>query len=144
MIDTCESIIINDELMERCNPFSMFYIMEIYRKEKALSEIFQYQAPAYNYLRQRFFTARALIKKMWLDNPCFLFFGHVDPSDVEDQDWHDTAVWFIEAISDHFVFLRAIQVEYNANFKKFFANRTKLLTSSFDERVQLLLIRDQE
>ena len=60
---------------------------------------------------------------MWLLNPCFLFYVHMDCSEVENKDKQEIAFNFIEAVSDNFIFMRAIQVEVKQNFKKFYKHR---------------------
>ena len=47
----------------------------------------------------------------------------MDCSEVENKDKQEIAFNFIEAVSDNFIFMRAIQVEFKQNFKKFYKHR---------------------
>ena len=62
IIDLSESFINTPEIMERCNPFSLFYILEDTRFNPKLISISNYNSPLYKDLKERFFTMRLLIK----------------------------------------------------------------------------------
>ena len=60
----------------------------------------------------------------------------------EDVKWVEAVSWFIEAISDHLICVRAIQVEFRDHFKKYFNSRTVQMRTGFEDRVQLFLSHD--
>jgi len=45
--DFVESFVVNEQIMERCNFFSVFYIVESFRKEPKLIELFTYETSFY-------------------------------------------------------------------------------------------------
>ena len=55
IIDLTESFLTTDSVMEKVNPFCLFYMLEIFRGDKKLAEIFQFESSAYKKLRQKFF-----------------------------------------------------------------------------------------
>lgn len=120
VVDFCESILVNEDIMKKCNPFAIYYIIEYTRFNPRLSEVTQYESEYMKELRANFYSMRLKIKQKWLEDPNFLHFNQVDPRRSDDDDLYEIAVWFIEALSNHLIFLRAVQVEFRANFKKFF------------------------
>ena len=85
---------------------------------------------------------RGEIKKRWLDDPNCFSYAHLDPEHAEKDEWFDIVAWFVEVVSDHLLFLRAVQVETQDNFKQFFSTRIMMLRTSYEDRVQLFLMRD--
>ena len=143
MIDLCENFMSIEEIMMKCNPFSLFYILEDTKFNQKLYQIHRMRAPFYDEVKQRFFEMRALIKQHWLNNPtCFFFDDFANPAMCDDPQWVEAASYFIEAIQDNLICVRAIQVEKRDNFKKFFGSRTVLMRTSFEDRVQLFLSKD--
>ena len=108
-----------------------------------LKEIHNYSSPMYRDLKERFFEMRLMIKQKWLKNPTFLFFEELtNPGMCEDVKWVEAVSWFIEAVSDHLICVRAVQVEFRDHFKKYYNSRTMLMRTGFEDRVQLFLSRD--
>ena len=62
-------------------------------------------------LKERFFDMRLKIRKHFLENPCFTVFEGLTPANAVDHEWVEIVANFSEAIADHLVFMRAIQVE---------------------------------
>ena len=54
---------------------------------------------------------RLKIRKHFLENPCFTVFEGLTPANAVDHEWVEIVANFSEAIADHLVFMRAIQVE---------------------------------
>ena len=143
IIDLCESFMNEKAIMERCNPFSLFYILEDTRFNPKLISISNYNSPLYKDLKERFFAMRLLIKQNWLKNPTFLFFEEFsNPALCGDPEWLEASTWFMEAVRDHLVCVRAIQVEFREHFKKYYNSRTVLMRTGFEDRVQLFLSHD--
>ena len=59
-----------------------------------------------------------------------------------DLDWIETAAWFAEAVDDHIVYMKAIQVENKHSFKKYFGQRQILVRTGFSDRLEILLSKD--
>ena len=95
--------------MERCNPFSLFYILEDTKFHPKLHCISNYNSPLYKDLKERFFAMRLLIKQRWLKNPTFLFFDDMmNPALCGDPEWLEASAWFMEAVRDHLICVRAV------------------------------------
>ena len=48
----------------------------------------------------------------------------------------------MEAVRDHLICVRAVQVEFREHFKKYYNSRTVLMRTGFEDRVQLFLSHD--
>lgn len=84
-----------------------------------------------------------MIKKKWLLDPNSFSFAHLE-KDSENAEWYTILSWFVEVIQDHLLFLRAMQVETHTNFKTYFSTRQMLLRTTFEDRLQIFLARDQD
>ena len=88
---------------------------------------------------------RLMIRDHWLKNPtCFFFDELANPAVCDDPKWVEAAFWFTEAISDHLICLRAVQVEMREEFTSFFKSRTALMRTSFEDRAYLFLSKDTD
>ena len=110
-MDLYESFICNDDIMSKCNPFSIYYIVEYAKLNQKLKNIHRYQSDQMRVLKERFVKMRLEIRKHFLDNPCFTIFEGLTPASAIDNEWVEIVGNFSEAIADHFVFIRAVQVE---------------------------------
>jgi len=66
----------------------------------------------------------------------------MQPTLIEEQDWHEICYMFIETITDHLIFQRAVKIEMPTNYKTYFRNRNQLIKTPFEERVNLFLLKD--
>lgn len=62
-------------------------------------------------LKEKFFNMRLQIRKHFLDNPCFTVFEGLTPASAVEHEWVEIVAHFSEAVADHLIFIRAIQVE---------------------------------
>ena len=71
-----------------------------------------------------------------MKNPTFLFFEDLsNPALCRDPEWLEASAWFIEAIRDHLICVRAVQVEFREHFKRYYNSRTVLMRTGFEDRV---------
>lgn len=76
ILDFVESFYVNTGIVETCNPFSLYYIVESFRNDQKLADLFQFETPLFKDLRKRFTMAREQVRCKWLDNPnCLLHDG---------------------------------------------------------------------
>ena len=59
-----------------------------------------------------------------------------------DNEWVEIVGNFTEAVDDHLIFIRAVQVETGHGFKEYFKSRMIVLRTGFEDRLQLFFSND--
>ena len=108
MVDFYESFICNDDIMTKCNPFGLYYLVEIAKNHPKLKEIHRYQSNQMGVLKNRYIKMRLQLRNHFIANPCFQVFEGLSPAQAADSDWVETVGHFSEAIYDDFIFIRAV------------------------------------
>jgi len=107
-----------------------------------LRNIIRYQSNDVQKIFDQFFHARLRLRKHFLENPCFTVFEGISPAMAIDSEWVEIVGDFTEAIDDHLVFMRAMQVETGKGFKELFQTRLIVLRTGFEDRLQLFFDHD--
>ena len=106
-MDLFESFVVNTHIMTRCNPFSMYYITQHTKTNPKLKNIHRYQSNEMKGLNDKILKWRLRLRKHFIENPMFAVFTGISPAQALDNEWVEIVANFSEAISDHFVFIRA-------------------------------------
>ena len=80
------------------------------------------------------------IRKHFMQNPCFTVFEGISPAQAVDSEWVEIVSNFCEAMHEHLIFMRAIQIENQKNFKDIFSSKLIMLRTPFEDRLQLIFI----
>ena len=142
MNDLYESFICNHDIMTRCNPFSMYYLVEHAKSNPKLKAIHRYQSNEMLELKNRFLKMRLEVRNRFLKNPCFHVFTGMSPAHNLDHEWIEIVSHFSEAIHDHLIYIRGVQVEHRKGYKELFKSRMMVLRTPFEDRLQLIFDKD--
>ena len=94
MVELYESFICNDDIMKKCNPFCLYYLIEIAKSHPKLRDIHRYQSDQMSDLKDRYLKMRLEIRKHFLMNPCFQVFKGLSPASAIDNEWVETVGHF--------------------------------------------------